>query len=88
MAADDEEWKKERLEKILGKYKDVLVKSGDETSEKRKETMEEGWRRIIEEERKRVEDGTFFLSNMLYYYVRDIMIINYIMLYHHMQIYV
>ena len=51
---DDANWKRERLERILGKYKDVLDQDNDEGG---KRTMEDRWRQIIEEEKKRIENG-------------------------------
>jgi hypothetical protein len=75
---DDENWKKERLEKILGKYKHVLGTDGDGSSgdgtgdgtdssdklsaEERAKNLEEGWRKVIEEERKRIEHGTLKIN--------------------------
>lgn len=59
---DDEDWKRERLEKILGKYKDVLFGDDDENDGgggDRAARIEEKWRQIIEEEKLKIENGTF-----------------------------
>ena len=69
---DDENWKRVRLEKILGKYKDVLFgdddddESGEGVGKKNgkvsgqlKMTKEEKWSQIINEEKIRIENGTF-----------------------------
>lgn len=53
---DDENWKRERLERILGKYKDVLVNDNDDGSNDGS-SLEDRWRTIIDEEKKRIENG-------------------------------
>ena len=69
---DDENWKRERLERILGKYKHVMDNSdgdgngngdgdgngnGGIAAGSSLETLEDKWRQIIQEEKKRVDDG-------------------------------
>ena len=63
---DDEIWKRQRLEKMLGKYKDILLDDNNENNDNDNDNknkndndnvvIEEKWKMIIEEERIRIEN--------------------------------